>query len=308
MNRNYDIEFLKDQYFKYTKITEAKLQLFNNLINKKQTFNKINKNDKIIVNFTTWAKRDMYVPFLLKYFKNQTLYPDEIICWLSEDEYHGIIPQSIQYCLDNSLLTKVEFVKGNIYGHKRYETFKYNLDAYNILIDDDIYYPIDYVESLYKACKKYPEYVICYYSRHEIYKYNGTRSFTDADKDASFGNRYFSGLAAFSPYLFPIESFKYSNLRDKYCKKCDDSWINGWLFKKNIKIMAINNWGKCSPLNVIGDTQEDGIYETHNGLKINGIMQAAINIANAVTLTNTQYIAKKLWPDFNIDEVTTYNK
>lgn len=308
MNRNYDIEFLKDQYFKHTKKTEAKLQLFDNLINKKRIFRKIDKNDKIIVNFTTWTKRDMYIPFLLKYFKNQTLYPDEIICWLSEDEYHGIIPKSIQYCLDNNLLTDVKFVKGNIYGHKRYETFKYNLDAYNILIDDDLYYPIDYVESLYKACKEYPDDVICYYSRHEIYKHNGVRSFTDVDKDASFGNRYFSGLAAFSPYLFPMESFKYSNLRDKYCQKCDDSWVNGWLFKKNIKVRAVKNWGKYSPLNVIGSTQEDGIYETHNGLKINGIMQASINIANAVTVTNTQNIAKEIWPDFNIDEVTTYNK
>ena len=80
------------------------------------------------------------------------------------------------------------------------------------------------------------------------------------------------------------------------------------MFKKNIKIRAIKNWGTHSPLNVIGSTQEDGIYETHNGLKINGIMQAAINIANAVTVTNTQDIAKELWPDFNINEVTTYNK
>jgi hypothetical protein len=307
-NRNYNIDFLKDQYFKHTSKTAAKLQLFSNLINERHIYKKQDSNDKIIVNFTTWTKRDMYVPFLLKYFKNQTLYPDEIICWLSEDEYHGIIPQSIQYCLDNNLLTHVKFVKGNIYGHKRYETFKYNLNAYNILIDDDIYYPIDYVEQLYKTSKENPDDVICYYSRKEIYEYNGKRSFTDIDKNASYSNRYFSGLSIFSPYLFPIEIFKYSRIRDKYCQKCDDSWINAWLFKKNIKIRAIKNWGNHSPLNVIGSTQEDGIYETHNGLKINGIMQAAINIANAVTVTNTQDIAKELWPDFNINEITTYNK
>ena len=172
-------------------------------------------------------------------------------------------------------------------------------------MDDDLYYPIDYVELLYKACKENPKNVICYYSRHEMYKRNGIRSFTDATEEPSFENRYFSGLAAFPPNIFPIESFNYANLRDKYCPKCDDSWINGWLFKYKIKVKAIYTWGKKSPLNVIGDTQGDGIYETHNGLKINGIMQASINIANAVVVTHTEKIANEIWPEFNIYDITT---
>ena len=305
MKRNYDMNFLKDQYFKYNKRTVEKEHMFDELVSPTPKANKINNNDKIIVNFTTWRQRDNVAPILLKYFKYQTLQPDEIICWLSYDEYDGIMPKSIQYCLDEGLLTEVRFVNGNTFGHKRYETFKENQSAYNILIDDDIYYPIDYVESLYKACKNDPNNVVCYYTRNEIYKENGYRTYTEMTDAPSFKNRYFSGLAAFPPNLFPVESFDYKYYRDKYCKKCDDSWVNGWLIRKNIKINGLHDWGKRSPLSVIDNTQEVGIYETHNGLKINGVMQASINIANAFRLHGLEKLGEELWPEFNLVEVST---
>lgn len=261
--------------------------------------------DDIIVSFTTWKQRDMYVEEMLTWFTKQTVKPSKIICWLAKDEYNGVIPDSLIKCLNKGLLDDIKWTEKNIYGHKRYEVFKQYSNAYVILIDDDIYYPIDYVELLYNYCKENENNVICYYSRSEMYGKNGVRSFTDVNSEPSYENRYFSGLAAFPPNTFPIESFNYTYLRDKYCFKCDDSWVNGWLFKKNIKVKAIYNWGKKSPLKVISNTQELGIYETHNGLKINGVMQAAINIANAVVLTHTEYIAKRIWPDFNIYDITT---
>ena len=43
--------------------------------------------DIIIANITTWSKRDMHLFEMLSYFRKQTLYPDKIILWLSNDEY-----------------------------------------------------------------------------------------------------------------------------------------------------------------------------------------------------------------------------
>ena len=102
----------------------------------------------VYVNFTTWRKRDKYVPKMLSHFSRQTFKPTKIICWLSKSEYHHILPQSIQECLDRHLLDEVRWVSGNTYCHKRWETFRYHGDGYNLMIDDDIYYPEDYIETL----------------------------------------------------------------------------------------------------------------------------------------------------------------
>ena len=112
------------------------------------------KNDTIIVNITTYPKRDKFLPVMLKYFTKQTYKPNKIILWLSKDEYDkNNLPIHIQKCLDEKWLTDIMWVDKNIYCHKRHETFKYNNNAYNIFADDDIYYPIDYVEKLYLYSK-----------------------------------------------------------------------------------------------------------------------------------------------------------
>ena len=112
--------------------------------------------DIIIANITTWSKRDMHLFDMLSYFRKQTLYPDKIILWLSNDEYdkHNL-PESIKKTLEQGLITEIKYIDGNTYAHKKWETFKINYAAYNVMIDDDIYYPITFVEELYAKCKKY---------------------------------------------------------------------------------------------------------------------------------------------------------
>jgi hypothetical protein len=124
----------------------------------------------VYVNFTTWKKREMFVPTMLSHFSHQTFKPTKIICWLSISEYHHTIPQHVQECLDNHLLDEVRWVRGNTYCHKRWEAFKYYGDGYNLMIDDDLYYPEDYVETLLAYSLAYPRTVVCYYGRRSIYK------------------------------------------------------------------------------------------------------------------------------------------
>ena len=58
------------------------------------------------------------------------------------------------------------WVDKNIYGHKRWDAMKYFNNSYNIFIDDDLYYPADFVEQLIKLCNKHDNKVVaCYYAR-----------------------------------------------------------------------------------------------------------------------------------------------
>ena len=80
--------------------------------------------DIIIANITTWSKRDMHLFEMLSYFRKQTLYPDKIILWLSNDEYdkHNL-PESIKKTLEQGLITEIKYIDGNTYAHKKWETF-----------------------------------------------------------------------------------------------------------------------------------------------------------------------------------------
>lgn len=259
---------------------------------------------KVICNFTTWKQRDWCVPEMLSHFQKQTAKPDMVICWLSHDEYNGKAPQSILSCVEKGWITDVRFVDGNTFGHKRYEVFKKFDDAINILMDDDIYYPTDYVEKMIEYSNLYPECAICYYTRQETY-IDGKRIVNPYSYAPSHTNRLMSGLSCFPPHTFPMPSFDMSFFRDKYCKKCDDSWVYAWLIKCGTKIAGIHDWGKTSPLKTIKDSQECGIWATHNSVSTGTVITACQNLSNAIKIAGIDSTAKELWPRFDFDQYTT---
>lgn len=257
-------------------------------------------NDIIIVNFTTWPLRDMYVPKMLSIFCNQTLKYDKIILWLSKEEYPDVkkLPPYILKCVENKLISEIRMVKGNTGPHKRWEVFKYYNYAYNIFIDDDVIYPNTFVEELYKTSKKYKT-PTCYFAR--TVDFIGTNRKEITFKNLSIKNELFSGLSCFPPFTFPIESFKYYKLRDTYVFKCDDSWINAWLKKKNIKIYAIHHFE--GTLNSIDNTQNVSIWKTYNMLKNeNKVTYRIVNIYNAAKILKCDKEYKTIWPKIDLDD------
>ena len=264
-------------------------------------------NKKVVVSFTTWKQRDMYVEEMLTCFQQQTLKPYKIICWIAKDEYEGKIPDTLQKCLDKKLLSEIRWVDKNIYGHKRYEIFKDPEfeNCYIATIDDDLYYPINHLENLLEISVKHPDCVCSYFSRTVNYVH-GFRKL-EPFENTNIKNEIYSGLSLYPPHVFPIESFKYEDLRNKYCLKCDDSWINAWLKKKNIKVTVFEEWhDKC--LNTIEGTVEGGIWNTHNNIKINGnIIQLYYNRMTALKCIGAEDITKKLWPECDIDKYNTMN-
>ena len=290
-------EDIMEQYFLICQDTAEKRQLFSN-------YNLESHKDKIIVNFTTWKERDWCCEEMLTHFNKQTKKPDQIICWLSREEYNNVIPDNLQKCIDKGLLTRVMWVNKNIYGHKRWEALKYFNNSYNIFIDDDLYYPVDFIEQLIKLSNKYDNKVVsCYYGRTVNYV-NGKRLDMEFKDYPSFLNALYSGLCCIPPNLFPMESFNYTNIRNKYSLRCDDSWINGWLLKKKIKIAGYTTWYQDC-LKEIPETKKNSVWTTYNSKKINGTTQKYINLVNVFKILHIEDIAKKVWPNININKFST---
>ena len=257
----------------------------------------------VYVNFTTWKKRDRFVPIMLSHFSHQTFKPTKIICWLSSSEYHHTIPQSVKECLDNHLLDEVRWVRGNTYCHKRWEAFIHHPDGYNLLIDDDLYYPEDYVETLLAYSLAYPCTVVCYYGRRTIYQ-QGLWTYETYKPQPAHQNEFYSGLSCFPPHLLPPDALRHRWKRTLYCRKCDDSWIKAWLIKYDIPVIGCRIWYKGC-FNPIEDTQSVGIWETISSVKDHTVIKKYTTLCDALYHLGVTQKGERVWPEMNIARYRT---
>lgn len=119
---------------------------------------------KIVVSLTTYSYRIKDVYLTIESLLNQSVKPDRIILWLADDEYDmDIIPGTLKRQISRGL--EVKFCKDLKSYKKLIPTLDECPDDIIITIDDDIMYPIDFVEGLYYEYLKNPEYIYCYRAR-----------------------------------------------------------------------------------------------------------------------------------------------
>lgn len=257
----------------------------------------------IIVNLTTYPKRDKYLYKMLKHFSNQTLRADKIILWLCKEEYdNDNLPTTIQKCLDENLLTDIMWVDKNIYCHKRYDVFKYYNDAYNIIVDDDTYYPEQFVKELYDYSSSLNK-VCCYWSY--VQEFNGvskaSKRFIGNDINILPKNALQGSCICWPPNSFPIESFDYEYERNLVSPQCDESWLTAWCIKKHIHIYGIKDFISRTIENgrLIDDADNVGLCYTVCKSS-NGVRFREQYLSASILTIDALDDALKIWPLFNI--------
>ena len=199
------------------------------------------------------------------------------------------------------------WVDKNIYCHKRHECFKYFNDVYNVFIDDDILYEPNFLEEIVNNSKNYQNCVTC--TAGKIQNYVGTKrimsTFIKGTKP-SINNQFLGCWMCFPPYSFPLESYKLSNLRDKYIPKCDEGWLVAWFIKKDIRVNLIYDFNTYKQ-KTIGESQTTALYNENKQID-NGVRVKEKMFANALICVGVADKAKQLWPKFDIykccDQIT----
>ena len=255
----------------------------------------------IIVNITTWRKRDWCLSEMLENLKKQTKKPDKVVLWLSEEEYdNDNLPDTIKKCAENGLLTDIMWVEKNTYCHKRFGCFEYFPECYNIFMDDDILYPNDFIYKLYNSAKENQN-CISVYSTNSVYYDGYSITKKNSTKEASHYNAFMGGCCCFPPNILPNEVFEKIELRDEYVKKCDESWIRPVLIKHDIKVFSVMTYNRFQ-YNVIDNSQKDSVYSENKVILDSGIREKERNFFNSIKIHNAENECKKLWPRINIDK------
>lgn len=126
-------------------------------------------NSSIIISFTSYPARINNVWLVLECMFRQTILPDKIILYLSEEQYPTIdfVPPNIKRYICQ--LFEIRIIKGDYKSHKKYYYTQHDFPNKSIItIDDDIIYPTYLVERLSKMAEKYTYAIPAMYC-HRIY-------------------------------------------------------------------------------------------------------------------------------------------
>lgn len=157
--------------FKITKIPKVKGAIYS-YYSKKVTrmYNNISKikdsdrtdNTKSIISLTSYGVRINKVHITLDSIFSQSIRPYKVILWLSEDEFNiETIPIELKIRLSQYKNFDIGFCE-DLKPHKKYYETMLRYGNHNIITaDDDVFYPVDWLETLLELHKDYPYAIVC---------------------------------------------------------------------------------------------------------------------------------------------------
>ncbi|MDR0913024.1 MAG: glycosyltransferase [Methanobrevibacter sp.] len=266
-----------------------------------------NRRFKLIVSLTSFPKRMYDVHYTLYSLLKQSLKPDNIILWLSKEEFPNLledVPIKVKNLQKYGLT--IEFVDENL---KQYKKLIHALERYpkDIIItaDDDVYYPKDWLEKLYMNYD--PKAVVCHRGHRIKLNNNGDiESYLKWNWQSNNSERsVFNFATGVGGVMYPSGVLYKDILNQKLFMKLaptnDDMWFWAMTIMNNKKIKIIDN-GYNVP-NLVNPERElgfndDGALGLINNSKnkndeyIKNILRYYPKIKNKLKLENNEFNIK----------------
>ena len=223
---------------------------------------------KLIVSLTSYPARMVGLKYALYSLLNQNLKPNEIVLWLSYEEFsdkENSVSDDILNFRKNGLLIK--FCHDLKSYKKLIPSLREYMDCIIATADDDIYYEKNWLEKLYAAYLKEPQYIHCHRSHEILFDKNGKLKPYNSWKHGlnwnqvkpSFMN-FFTGVGG---VLYPPYSL-HQNILDeelflKLAPTADDIWFWAMAVLQGTKINIVKeNILNMIELNLIRELVGEG--------------------------------------------------
>ena len=207
---------------------------------------------KILVSMTSYPGRIKNVGmsiFLL--LTKQTKQPDEIHLWLAEPQFpnkEADLPIDLRKVLAHPKVV-LHWLPENTYVHKRHEIFKTaGKDDCVFLIDDDVRYADNLIETVMRVHAVAPKCIVCY-NNYDLHLYDGFRILY---KTSTLGmgphiNKVrWCGQSMIPVKLYPCEvlSRECQQIRNQVSPVSDECWLQPFIVLHHIPICFLNfGWG-----------------------------------------------------------------
>lgn len=216
-----------------------------NLMSKYVGINPVKRDVPIIVSLTSYEARFKDLEISLYSLLNQSLKPDIIILWLSDEiESLNDLPYEITKYIKNGL--EIRFVKDIGSYTKAIYAFKEYSEAIIVTADDDIYYPKKWLERLYHSYIAHPKDIQVHRAHRVKLKDNKILPYEKWEKhvqeeSARFDN-FLTGVGGvlYPPNCFLSEVFR-NDIFLKYAPTADDIWFWFMALISNRRIRVVQN-------------------------------------------------------------------
>ena len=211
----------------FARKTTATLQ-HNALSSKEIGISGNNPNQKLIVSLTTYGSRIEGVYVTIESLFQQTHKADKIILWLSRDEFNAsILPETLKLAQARGL--EIGYCKDMLSYKKLLPTLQAYPNDLIITADDDILYPANFIEKLYKSYMQNPDVIHCNLGHRITYKKSGRLEdytkwgYVSPGEDVETFNLTGTGSLYF-PDCFHDDVYK-DNIFLETCPTTDDIWF-----------------------------------------------------------------------------------
>ena len=223
----------------------------------------------VIVSLTSFPARINQIWYTIETLKRQSVLPEKIILWLSEEEFpHKLsdVPERLRNQLDE--LFEIRFVEKDLRPHKKYfYSFKEFPEKIIITVDDDIFYNSQLVEYLITAHRKYPDCVICNRAQRIVKDVSYSKWETIRNAEGPSFDILPTGVGGvlYPPHVYDEHVFDIDAIT-KTCLRADDLWLN---FMCRIRGTKVATTGlRFNPI-TIETSQKEALCKTNNG-KVSG--------------------------------------
>lgn len=134
---------------------------FSELINQESGIQQtLHSGEELIISLTSYGYRIHDLHYVVESLLTQTLKPNRIILWLSKDEFSDdLLPQSLKNKLKRGL--EIRYCSDLMSYKKLLPTLKEFPNSIIVTADDDVLYPHDWLERMYRCHINHPDDIIC---------------------------------------------------------------------------------------------------------------------------------------------------
>ncbi len=247
-----------------------------------QTHKGTDESGKYILSLTSFPARISKVRITISTLMNQSLKPKRIILWLAEEQFpkrENGLPKSLLKLKKRGM--EIRFCD-DLKPHKKYYyTMKENPDDIVITVDDDMLYPENMTEQLWKAHEKHPDAVVCQFAHRITLDEQGNIK-PYREWESCYGEStnpdirilpVGCGGVLYPPHCLDERLFNKDQIKS-LCPQMDDLWLKSMALLKGTKA-AICNEGSQIYFDMTG-TRKSGLQHVNAGQNKNDEAMAAI--------------------------------
>ncbi|MCI2235399.1 glycosyltransferase family 2 protein [Helicobacter sp. CaF467b] len=272
------------------------------LSKKIQDEEKVPMDDMVIVSLTSYPKRIPYIKYAIYTLLNQNVKPYRVVLWLSKEEFPNKekdLPQELLEFVKKGL--EIKWCDQNLYSYKKLiPSLKEFSNSIIVTADDDILYPKDWLEKLYRAYKKDPNFIHCHRAHRITFdKQNHVKPYMEWEhliENKSTVPSFLNFQTGGGGVLYPKNCFFEDILReDKFMQlspRADDIWFWAMALLKGTKINVVeNNVNKIQ--SSFMDFDEVGHLfsknEKNNDLQLNAVFESYPELKERAVFNPSEY-------------------